>query len=183
MFLLLGCVHNVDIFITGAEIAPTMANGAAWDGPDNVPVEARGLFDAALSHVDPSGQLFAAIGGAIDSATKPDAAGTAVLSPGLEMDPSTVLLPVVNDSLSPAWAELPVSRFGGVALNGKTVVRITLVDKDLQTDDPIGTIELSASDLMKAEHSDGALVVDVSAQTSGQLKSVSVVVRESRSGE
>jgi hypothetical protein len=46
------------------------------------------------------------------------------------------------------------------------------------TDDSIGTIELSGAELARAKGSGEPLVIDVSGQTSGQLQSVSVVVRK-----
>lgn len=177
MLLLLACVHNVEIMVVGAEIAPAMSNGAAWDGPDNVPTEAVGLVTGLLTHLDPSGQLGSAVVGAVDTVVRPDPTGTAVLYPGAEQDPATRLLPVVQDTFLPTWGESPANRFGGVALRGETVLRITLVDKDVQTDDPIGTVEISGADLARAERAGEAFAVDVSTQSSGQLKTVSVVVR------
>lgn len=173
-----GCVHHVDIAVVGAQIAPTMANGAAWDGPDNVPAGAMGLLSSALAHVDPSGQLGSAVAEGAETLARPDVTGTVTLFPGAEQDAKTIVLPVVNDSLTPSWVEGAGTRFGGVALSGKTVVRVVLVDKDLQTDDSIGTIELSGAELARAKGSGEPLVIDVSGQTSGQLQSVSVVVRK-----
>lgn len=178
MLFLLGCVHIVDIAVVGAEISPAMANGAAWDGPDNVPTEAMGLLGSALSHLDPSGQLGGVVSGAVDTMVKPDPAGTVMLYPGPEQDPFTVLLPVLQDTLFPTWGDTPSNRLGGVTVRAETVIRVTLVDKDVQTDDPIGTVELTAADVGKAQRAGKVLVIDVSGQASGQLKSVSVVVRK-----
>ena len=180
MLLLFGCMHNVDISVVGAQIAPTMANSAAWDGPDNVPAEAMGLLTSALAHVDPTGQLGAAVEGGVSTVVKPDVAGTATLSPGPDMAPTTVILPVVNDTLSPVWLPNAAVKFSAVALNGKSVLRLTLVDKDVQTDDPIGTVEISGSELLRAEGRGTFEYLDLSAATSGQLKSVSVVVERSK---
>jgi hypothetical protein len=174
--ILLACSHPVDIAITGAEISPTMANGAAWDGPDNVPPETRGLASALLAQIDPSGQLGSAVMGTVDTLVLPDPAGTVVLYPGPEMDPRTIVLPPMQDTLTPTWTASPATTFGGVSLAQATLIRLTLVDKDLQTDDPIGTVELSSKDLVAAERAGEPFAVDVSAQASGQVRTVSVLV-------
>ena len=173
--LFLACAHPVDITVSAASIAPTMANGAAWDGPDKLPPAAMGLLDSAMAKLDPSGQLGAAVAGAAGQMAQPDVAGTAEFRGDAESAPITAIIPEVSDSLGPTWA-VGSATLRGVTLGSNSVLRITLVDKDLQSDDPIGVAVITAADLARAEHTDGAVTVDVSGQTSGQVKSVSVVV-------
>ncbi len=176
MMLLLACVHVVDITLTAAEVAPAMANAAPWDGPDGKSAgSALNLLSGALSQVDPTGQLGGAIVGTAASMTLPDVAATATFDPGDGTAPSTVSLPVVNDSLSPVWTGPGFSR---VAIGPKSRLSVVFVDRDLSSDDPVGTVVLTASDLALARARGEPAVIAAAAQTSGQVLSVTVSVAE-----
>ncbi len=176
MLLFLACAHPVDVALTAADVAPTMANAQPWDGPDNVPAETKGLAQGILAQLDPSGQLGTAVFATAEALVQPDVSATAKYDPGDGGAASTLILSPVSDTLSPTWALNPVTTFSRVTLGPKSTLSVVFVDKDVQTDDPIGTVTLSASDLARAERQGEPLVVDVSGQTSGQLKTVTVSV-------
>lgn len=173
--LFLGCAHPVDITLTAADIAPAMANGQAWDGPNSLDPAARGLLDSALGKIDPSGQLAGAVGGVAEQLSRPDATGTLSFIAGDGSAPTTSTVPEASDTLAPTWAP-GLGTLRGVPWSGKASLDITLVDKDVSSDDPIGKVRVTAAQLAQAEARDGALTLDVSDQTSGQLRSVSLVV-------
>lgn len=174
MIFVLACTHAVDIAITAADVAPAMANAAPWDGPDGKSAgSALNLLSGALSQVDPSGQLGAALVGTASSMTLPDVAGTATFDPGDGTAPSTLALPVVNDSLAPAWSG---PTFTAVALGPKARLSVVFVDEDLQSDDPVGTVTLGSAELMRAKASGEPTTFTVADQTSGQLLGVTVRV-------
>lgn len=176
MLFFLACAHPVDVALTAAEVSPNMANGQAWDGPDNVPPEAKGLAEGILAQLDPSGQLGTAVFATGEMLVLPDVFATAKYDPGDGTAASTLILPAVSDSSSPTWLLNPVTTFTRVTLGPKSTLSVVFVDKDVQTDDPIGTVVLSAAELARAERQGEPLVVDVSGQTSGQLKTVTVSV-------
>lgn len=175
MLLLLGCAHLVDISVTHATIAPQMANGASWDGPDRVAPEVGGLFSTMVNAVDPSGRLSREASDTVAQKAAPDAFGTAtLLCEGERNGESQALVLASEDTIAPDWTSAPAS-FANVKLTGDVRVRVALTDDDLVTDDPIGTVELSNADLSRALH-DGSAEVDVSKQSSGQLRTVTVKV-------
>lgn len=176
MLLFLACAHPVDVALTAAEVAPTMANAQPWDGPDNVPAEAKGAAMGILAQLDPSGQLGTAVIATAEALVQPDVSATAKYDPGDGGAASTLVLPTVSDTTSPTWALNPVTTFSRVTLGPRSTLSIVFVDKDVQADDLVGTVVLSPADLSRAERAGEPWVVDVSAQTSGQLKSVSVSV-------
>lgn len=176
MLFFLACAHPVDVALTAASVSPNMANGQAWDGPDNVPAEAKGAAMGILAQLDPSGQLGTAVFATGEMLVLPDVYATAKYDPGDGTAASTIILPVASDTSSPTWALNPVTTFSRVTLGSKSTLSVVFVDKDVQTDDPIGTVTLSASDLARAERTGEPLVVDVSGQTSGQLRTVTLSV-------
>jgi hypothetical protein len=180
MFLLLSaCVHTVDISLAAAEIAPTMANGVAWDGPDNVlgalaPADA-GALAAAFGALTGSPEAGKAVVGVAAQLQKPDAGGGLEFIPGSGEPAVTATVPEVSDSASPRWAP-GAATVRSVALRGSSSLRISLFDRDLRHDDPIGVVVLTGAQLGRALGRDGVFTVETAEQTSGQLLSVSVLV-------
>ncbi len=176
--LVLACAHPVDITLTAAEIAPTTADGKAWDGPNSLDPAAKGLLDSALAKIDPSGQLSGSLGSATEKLQKPDPAGTLFFLAGDGSPPTTADVPEASDTLTPTWAP-GVGTLRNVMWSPKASLDVTVIDKDVSSDDPIGRVRLTAAQLSAAEARDGAFTIDVADATSGQLRSVSVVVVKS----
>jgi hypothetical protein len=175
LLFLLGCSHPVDITLTAAEIAPTTADGQPWDGPSGMDTATKGLVGLALGRVDPTGQLGEALTDAASNLARPDATGVLTFVPGDGKPAVSAVVPEASDTLAPTWAP-GAGTLHGVLWSPKASLDVTLIDKDVSSDDPIGKVRLSAAQLAQAEARDGALTLDVSNQTSGQLRSVSVVV-------
>lgn len=176
LLLFVGCAHLVDVSVVGATIAPTMANQAPWDGPDNVAPGALDLFTKLANKVDASGQLATAATGIAAAAAAPDPQGTVTLVTQDERNGEQQMLTLAHeDTTTPDWTAAPAT-FSNVTLNHDVRLRIALVDKDYVTDDPIGTVELSAADLETARVAGAPTAIDVSKQSSGQLLTVKVVV-------
>ena len=171
--LTLGCAHPVDITLTGAEIAPTMATGTAWDGPNSLSPGARGVLDSALAGLDSSGQLSSAVKSAADTLARPDPAASLVFLPEEGTAPVHADAAERPDTLTPAWTGPTLK---GVLWSPAAKLEITLIDHDVATDDPIGKVVLRAGDLARAEANDGPLTFPVADQTSGQVLSVTVSV-------
>ncbi|GDX78297.1 hypothetical protein LBMAG42_01080 [Deltaproteobacteria bacterium] len=173
--LLLACAHSVDITLTGARIAPQMASNTPWDGPEKLNPEAKGLLDSVLSSVDSSGKLAEMVGGAATEIARPDVAATLEFRSDAEAAPYSVQVPEVPNNLEPTWGP-GLLTIKNAAITGKSTLSIILVDKDMSSDDPIGKVVLTTSQICKAEAMDGAMTVNVADQTSGQIESVSVLV-------
>lgn len=178
MLLFLGCAHLVDISVTGAAIAPTMANGAAWDGPDRLAPEVGGLLSKVVSGLDP--QLRQSAAETVAQKAAPDAYGTVTLLTRDERNGETAPLMLASeDSHDPDWSAAPAS-FAGVKLRTDTRLRVALIDKDVVTDDPIGTVEVSGAELLAALRAEAPWRTDVSAQSSGQLRDLRIVVKKQK---
>lgn len=176
LLLLVGCAHLVDISVTGAAIAPSMANQAAWDGPDSLPPGAGGLLQRMTSAVDPDGTFARAAGEAAVTKAKPDPFGTVTLvSTGERNGEQSMLTLATEDTLAPDWTAAPAT-FSNVTLNTDVRLRVALIDKDMVTDDPIGTVEVANADLQKALRAGAPMEVDVSTQSSGQLLKLRIKV-------
>lgn len=178
LLVFLGCAHLVDISVTGAAIAPTMANQAAWDGPDSMPAGAGGLLQRMAAAVDPDGSLTRAAGEAASAKAKPDPFGTVTLvSTGERNGEQSMLTLATEDTLAPDWTAAPAT-FTNVTLDSDVRLRVALIDKDVVTDDPIGTVEVPNSELLKAMRAGAPVEVDVSSQSSGQLLKVRIKVEK-----
>jgi hypothetical protein len=175
MLLFFGCAHLVDVSVTAASIAPTMSNGAQWDGPDRVAPEVGGLLSTMVNAVDPTGQLTRAAAETVAQKAAPDPFGTVTLrstdAHNGETRPLTLL---AEDSLTPDWSAAPAT-FERVKLTGDVRLTVSLTDDDVVTDDPVGTVEIDNVALRYALR-EGKAEVDVRSQSSGQLQSVTVKV-------
>ena len=167
-------------------VAPTKADGTPWDGlaffqdTSGAKVAAAAIraamgsspyatvaFTATLPIVMAAGEAF----------DKPDVSGTASLvQNGQDIDTRT--LEGLRDAYAPTfgttWAHVP--------LLWSTALRVQLMDRDLQFNDPIGIATINAHDLQAAMNAEGhAFPVRVDDQTMNQLLYVlvSVVVEQS----
>jgi hypothetical protein len=163
----------VRVSIIGALIAPSKTDGRTWDGPGRVPIETTNKVVSALAAANP----YAAVAGvvanlAMSTLDKPDPYGYAeLLGPGLA---GSVELPMSYiDTLTPSWQG---ADFIQVPLRSGARIRITLIDKDLSHDDPIGTVELSNRDLREALEAGNIVPVRVAEQSNSQILFINVSV-------
>lgn len=164
---------TVRVAILSALIGPSKADGHTWDGPGHVSPETSRKVVGALAAANPYAAAAAVLAGlSMGALEKPDPYGYAELivagrSARLEL-PMTF-----RDTFTPQWAG---AEFAGVPLRDNARIRVTLIDKDLEDDDPIGTVELAAEDLRAALHSGHVYPVQVADQSQNQLLFVSVSV-------
>lgn len=179
LLLLLGCAHSVDITLTAADLAPTMANAAPWDGPQGVlgvlDEKGKASLAAALGSVVGNAAVGEAVAGVASSLQQPDAGGELSFTSADGEPAVTVVVPTASDSLAPRWVP-GLATLKAVSLRPKSKLRVLLVDKDIDSDDPIGSVVLTSAQLAAALGTDGAFTVDTSRQSSGQLLSVSILV-------
>jgi hypothetical protein len=162
--LFVACVHPVDITVVGAEIAPTMADGRAWDGPDKVPEDLLARLTGTVGvAIDVTVELPEAV-------LRPDAGGTVTLFTGDGRNGEVRVLQEAADTTSPTWIG---ATFRRVRIDRDTRLHLVLSDRDLLSDEVIGTVDLDASDLARARRYG---VIDTAGRTSGQLRVVRVTV-------
>lgn len=181
VLLLIACAHTVDVTLSAAELAPTMANGAPWDGPQGVlgalTEEGKASLSAALGSLVGNAAVGSAAVGVAAELQKPDAAGELTFVSGAGGVNVTAVVPEARDTTSPRWAPGQAT-LKGVTLKGTSSLRVLIVDKDLQSDDPVGSVVLTSAQLSRALARDGVLTVETGDQSSGQLISVSILVVE-----
>ncbi len=182
LLLLVACVHTVDITLSAAEIAPKMANAEEWDGPTGVlgalSPEAKVSVGALLGSLVGDARVGTAVADAAAELQKPDPAGSLEFHPGEGEPTSSARVAEAQDTLAPQWAP-GTATVTSVQLRSSSSLKVALVDKDLQTDDPIGTVVLTGAQLGRALGRDGVLTIQTAEQTSGQLLSVSILVVKS----
>ncbi len=172
----------VSVQVLDAVISPGKATKDAWDGFGTVPDSVWSGLAAALGAPAPAGAVIAFLGGqAVAALEKPDPFGTAsihsqsVANSGVEISLATTSNNL-EDTLLPSWPTPP--RWDNVPLTSDLRVRITLLDEDLSNHDPIGVVELNASDLDAAARANQLYEVRVDDQSNGQLLFVGVSVRQ-----
>jgi hypothetical protein len=165
----------VRIRLSTVVIAPMKSDGHAWDATLTVPSsEARRLLATAMA---PDVALaFEAAGAALKEAgeafSKPDVTGFATVRRANGLRERRQLLGQA-DSFTPmfdaTWRE--------VELTSTTSLEMDLLDSDLSTDDPIGHVVLTSSDLLQALQENGkTFPVRVTSQTNQQVLFVGVNV-------
>jgi hypothetical protein len=81
-------------------------------------------------------------------------------------------LVMIKDTFTPQWNV----RWDRVPLTASTRLRVSLMDKDLANEDPIGEVVLNAQDLLGAMATGTNDQIRVDGQTNGQLLFVGVEV-------
>lgn len=161
--------YTVDVL--NATVSPDKGDGRLWDGlpgGKGVPPEAKKAIAVALGLTNPQAAVAAVLADLMNKGMEPpDVAGTAEMfvsgvSSGVQ------ILPKTQDSFLPRFN--PAARFRGVVLDERVRIRIRLMDKDMgsfvgaETDDPIGDVELNATQLSAAAQSGGVYQVRVDNQ-------------------
>lgn len=147
------------VSVLGALIAPTKLDGRPWDGMGD-PTQLAQAVGGLLADASPYTAIASAMAGPAAAALdQPDVGGSAQLfMDGREF--GVGVLEKVQDSFTPQWStvtwdnvELPRAR-----------VRLTLWDRDLLNDDPIGIVEISPDELVNAASAGTVVPIRVDAQ-------------------
>jgi hypothetical protein len=162
------------VSILDAKIGPSKVDGTDWDGPGKVPPTVTGGLLAALGAPDPyqavTNLLFSVSSNSLD---RPEPFGVAELF--TRSGPVQVLsLNADRDTLTPIWNGSPT--WSSVPLDPATRIRITLKDKDLVYDDPMGIAEFGYDDLVAALRAGRIYPVRVAEQTNRQILFIGISV-------
>lgn len=188
--------RTVSIYVVGAIIAPSKTDGALWDDPvrdaggssSHVPAW---VTDSLVDLVNQGTQLEditklpggdnieqfekwlvdSGLNGLIDLVAKPDAYGSVDLVVN-DVATGHVALPKVDNSFTPRWFQ----GWTGVKWATSPSLKLTLVDSDPISDDPIGTVLISTSDLEGALADGKTHYVKVADQSDRQLLYVAITV-------
>lgn len=164
---------SVTVSIVGALIGPGKADGRTWDGPGHIDANAMGSVVGALAKANAYMAAAAVVGAlSMDAFSKPDPYGYADLLAPNQI--ARVALPLTyKDTFTPSW---PGAELRNVPLRDGVRIRITLIDKDLSNDDPMGTVELNRNDLMAALEAGAVYPVRVAEQSANQVLFINVSV-------
>lgn len=158
---------KVHIIFNGAWIAPAKSNGCQWDGltcNSGGSSKALQAVSSALAAANPPAAVFGALAGpAAQSLEKPDPAGTATLF--VRGQQNVASLSKKQDSFTPTWDV----QWQSVTLDDSVRLHVTLIDKDIQNDDDIGSFMINASTLRAALQQGTAYQVRVREQTNQVL--------------
>jgi hypothetical protein len=159
----------VAVILHGAVIAPTKLDGTAWDVDlSGSPREAVAAVQALMAITDlPS--IPAAIGltfakPCMVAIARPDPFGEAEVESNGSV--SSFQLPIIKDTFTPTWSGI---RWSHVPLVSATRFRISLTDKDVAFDDPIGAATLNGEQLLPVLGAGTSVPVRVADQTQAQL--------------
>jgi len=157
----------VAVEFRGALIAPTKVNGAPWDGPGPLNASATTLVANAIADADPYHALLSVFANpAIAALDKPEPFGDArVMGAGVALL-DVPLQTSERDTLTPIWTSATAPR---VPLTPSTRIEVTLLDKDLQFDDAMGTATVTEGDLVAALRSGRVYHVPLAEQTHNQV--------------
>jgi hypothetical protein len=150
-----------------ALLGPMKVGGAPWDGPGAVQPETVNAVTLALGAVNPQAELLALFANpAIAALDKPEPYGEArVVIAG-----SPIVVVKIDgaerDTLTPIWTTVALDR---VPLQPDVRVEVTLYDRDLVNDDPMGAATITQQDLIAALQAGRIHHVRVAEQTNQQV--------------
>jgi len=168
------------IEVVDAVMAPGKFNHDVWDAVGKVPTDVWSGLATALGASEP----FAAVVGFLETQPllpRPDPFGTAtLLSTFSEEDgidsPLATKDTFLQDTFTPTWPTR--AHWANVPLTSDLRIRVSLIDKDLTVDDPIGVVELNSRDIDAAIAAGQVLHVKVSTQASAQVLFVGLWAQE-----
>jgi len=164
----------VAVEFRGALMAPTKVNGAPWDGPGPLDSGATTLVANALADADPYHAMISVFANpAIAALDKPEPFGDARVMSGGAVVVDVPLQTSERDTLTPIWNAATAPR---VPLGPSTRIEVTLIDKDLEFDDAIGTATVTEDDLVAALRAGTVYHVPLADQTHNQVLFLDVSV-------
>ncbi len=141
----------VTVEIHAAIVAPSKADGMAWDGVPaiKVPAEADAEVRKALAEPDGTKKVTAILKRWVDKGiAPPEPVGTAQIFAGSAVVGQPTKLPMIENSFTPAWS--PAVKIEHVKLDDATRLHVHLEDADDATTEPIGDVDVDAASLKKA---------------------------------
>jgi len=159
--------------LVGAIVSPGKSDGKNWDGFGTANAEVLSKVASALAGSNPYTAVASVLATPFAEFTStPDTAGHVQLFLG-GIPSQPVRLAKIENSLTPQWTGMT---WPGIDIL-RTRVRVTLVDKDLQLDDPMGTIEIGPTELQNALQNGVVSWVDVRSQTQDQVLLLGISVQ------
>lgn len=161
---------KVTISVVSALVALRKKDGNAWDiGGGRIPSGVVEQLAAANTYVAAAAVLASPL---VRPIAKPDPFGVASLETG-NGSPVDRDLPKIQDTFTPQWR---TARWTGVRLDSTVRITVTLTDKDIELDDPIGTARVGSRTLRRALDDEGVYAVKVDDPTS-QILWLGITVR------
>jgi len=161
------------VSLVGVTIGPGKSDGSQWDGffsmPAGLALEVARDMDAPNDYVVTLDLLNRVSQGL----AKPDIYGETQLLVGGTLASSLVLPLGAEDSFTPTWNRIGWQH---VPLDEDVRLRVSLMDEDMTSDDPVGVFELSTAELRAAMNAGSVLQVDVAAQTQQQVLFCAIAV-------
>lgn len=167
------------IYLNDAIIGPgNKTEGAQWDGPGDVSPEVWEAVNTALLGPNPFNDVLAYFEtAAVQALGRPDPFGYAEIAAGGGYDYPIELWSIADnyeDTLTPAFP--PNSGWVGVPLSDGLRIRVHLDDEDLANNDPIGTAEITAADIVAALRAGDVHHVNVAGDTNDAILFISISV-------
>lgn len=165
--------ETVNVSVVGILVG-IKSNRLAWDGPGTLSNDNVGAISEAMVG---TGNLY---GAAAVQVANLASAGFQPPDVGGHVDvysaraTTSLDLAKVQDSYTPTWSDASI---GGVPLDRSVRIRVTLYDRDLVDDDPMGVVELNLDDLRAAYEAGRIHHVRVDDQSNGQVLFVDISVR------
>jgi hypothetical protein len=162
------------VYLTGATIAPNKYDGSPWDGFGHVPPELPQKIATALQAPNPYAAVLVVLAEpTAEALKKPETKGRAML---LSRNGPSAPIPLFaqRDAFTPQWRDTP--SFAHVPLDGSTRIHIEIMDADLAFDDPMGSFDIHASDILEALRAGGSYQVRVAERANQQVLFVGVSV-------
>ncbi|MDC0744207.1 hypothetical protein [Polyangium mundeleinium] len=154
------------VMLHGVTVAPCKFGGDAWDGTEHIDPSQIDLFGNLLRGRVPYVEIAKALAApANDALDKPDVKGRARTLGVSEGAP--LVLKGQEDTFTPQFQGPPT--FPNVAFDGSTRLAVDLLDDDTLNDDPIGSFQLGADEMLEAFRAGNVHQVRVDAQTNGQV--------------
>ena len=157
----------VRLTLLGVTFGLGKVGGTQWDGNGQFSREDADLIVNALA----AANAYAAVATvllrpSIQAMEKPEPSGTARLVTTAGHGLETKLM-ADRDTFTPNWQGPP--SWSHVATNGSVRLEVRLTDRDIQFDDPAGTFQISAADILAALQSGHVYQVRVAEQTNRQV--------------
>lgn len=157
----------VRVSFVGLLAGPGKVDRTQWDGPGGtVSAEGWQQVASAIGAADPYAAAIGVLAGpTIQALEKPDCAGSAVLTSSAGTAAAYALLKQ-QDTFTPQWGGVTWEH---VSLDDTTRIRVTVVDRDLIFDDPMGIFEIPSRWIRAALAAGKVLAVPVHDQTNKQI--------------
>ncbi|WP_394824791.1 hypothetical protein [Pendulispora albinea] len=168
-------VPYVRISMVGATLGPAKIDGTRWDALTVFPNLAAGVTTSAGGSTHMAIVAAHLTGEVLASFEKPDPFGWAELTAAdRAVGERRPLTGCGDDTLTPTWST--AAQWRHVRLSDSTRIRVHLLDRDLDGNEPMGDVDVHAGHLRMALEKGTIVQVPVSDQSQGQVLAIAISV-------